>query len=171
MADLIPASNTNDWRQYWNEDSNGQPEKPKNENSCRDALLSDLKERLPEGVDAQPEGRYAHEGRADIRVAYQDFNVPVEVKKNSHADLWSALCDQLVAQYASDPATGGYGIYLVFWFGRELTQPSPDGPRPTTPEELRERLQNTLTTEEARKITVCVIDVGKPDRSKRRSGR
>jgi len=171
MAVRIPASNTNDWRQYWNEDSNGQPEEPKNENSCRDALLSDLRERLPEGVDAQPEGRYAHEGRADIRVAYQDFSVPVEVKKNSHADLWSAPRHQLAARYASDPATGGYGIYLVFWFGRERTQPSPDGPRPTTPEELRERLRDTLTPEEARKITVCVIDVGKPDRSKRRSGR
>ena len=171
MADLIPASNTNDWRQYWNEDSNGQPEKPKSENSCRDALLSDLRERLPEGVDAQPEGRYAHESRADIRVSHQDFNVPVEVKKNGHPDLWSALRDQLIAQYASDPATGGYGIYLVFWFGMELTQPSPDGPRPTTPEELRERLQNTLTPEEARKITVRVIDVSKPDRSKQRSGR
>ncbi len=171
MAVRIPASNTNDWRQYWNEDSNGQPEKPKSENSCRDALLSDLRERLPEGVDAQPEGRYAHEGRADIRVAYQDFNLPVEVKKNSHPGLWSAPRHQLAARYASDPATGGYGIYLVFWFGKERTQPSPDGPRPTTPEELRERLQNTLTPEEARKITVCVIDVGKPDRSKRRSGR
>lgn len=171
MAVRIPASNTNDWRQYWNEDPNGQLEEPKNENSCRDALLSDLGERLPEGVDAQPEGRYAHEGRADIRVAYQDFNLPVEVKKNSHPDLWSAPRHQLAARYASDPATGGYGIYLVFWFGRELTQPSPDGPRPTTPEELREQLQDTLTPEEARRITVCVIDVVKPDRSKRRSGR
>ena len=171
MAVRIPASNTNDWRQYWNEDSNGQPEDPKNENSCRDALLSDLKERLPEGVDAQPEGRYAYEGRADIRVSHQDFNVPVEVKKNSHPNLWSAPRQQLVARYASDPATGGYGIYLVFWFGKERTQPSPDGPRPTTPEQLREQLQNTLTPEENRKITVCVIDVGKPDRSKRRSGR
>ena len=171
MAVRISAGNTNDWRQYWNEDSNGQPEKPKSENSCRDALLSDLRERLPEGVDAQPEGRYAHEGRADIRVAYQDFNLPVEVKKNSHPNLWSAPRHQLAARYASDPATGGYGIYLVFWFGRELTQPSPDGPRPTTPEELRGQLQDTLTPEEARKITVCVIDVSKPDRSKRRSGR
>lgn len=171
MANLIPASNTNDWRQYWNEDSGGQPEKPKNENSCRDALLSDLGERLPEGVDAQPEGRYAHEGRADIRVAYQDFNLPVEVKKNSHPDLWSAPRHQLAARYASDPATGGYGIYLVFWFGKERTQPSPDGPRPTTPKELREQLQDTLTPEEARKITICVIDVSRPDRSKRRSGR
>ena len=171
IAVQIPASSTNDWRQYWNEDPHGQPENPKSENSCRDALLSDLKERLPEGVDAQPEGRYAYDGRADIRVSYQDFSVPVEVKKNSHRDLWSAPRSQLAAQYASDPATGGYGIYLVFWFGREHTQSSSDGTRPTTPEELQGQLQDTLTREETRKITVCVIDVSKPDRSKHGSGR
>ena len=171
IAVQIPASSTNDWRQYWNENPHGQPENPKSENSCRDALLSDLRERLPEGVDAQPEGLYPYESRADIRVSYPDFSVPVEVKKNSHRDLWSAPRNQLAAQYASDPATGGYGIYLVFWFGREHTQRSSDGTRPTTPEELREQLQDTLTREETRKITICVIDVSKPDRSKRGSGR
>lgn len=170
FAAQIPASSTNDWRQYWSEDPHGQPENPKSENSCRDALLSDLKERLPEGVDAQPESRYGYERRADIRVSYQDFSVPVEVKKNSHRGLWNAPRDQLAAQYASDPATGGYGIYLVFWFGREHTQRSSDGTRPATPDELREQLLDTLTPEETRKITVCVIDVSKPDRSNRRSG-
>lgn len=171
MAVQIPTSSTNDWRQYWNEDPHGQPENPKSENSCRDALLSDLKERLPEGVDAQPEGRYAYDGRADIRVSYQDFSVPVEIKKNNHRDLWSAPRDQLIAQYASAPATGGYGIYLVFWFGKEHTQRSSDGTLPTTPGELREQLQDTLTPEETRKITICVIDVSRPNRSKRRSDR
>lgn len=171
MAVQIPPSSTNDWRQYWNEDPRGQPEQPKSENSCRDALLSDLRKRLPEGVDAQPEGRYRSESRADIRVSYQNFSVPVEVKKNGHRDLWNAPRDQLAAQYASDPATGGYGIYLVFWFGKEQTQRSTDGNRPATPDELQKQLQNTLTREETRKITVCVIDVSKPDRSKRGSGR
>lgn len=171
MAVQIPPSSTNDWRQYWSEDPRGQPEQPKSENSCRDALLSDLRKRLPEGVDAQPEGRYRSESRADIRVSYQNFSVPVEVKKNGHRDLWNAPRDQLAAQYASDPATGGYGIYLVFWFGKEQTQRSTDGNRPATPDELQKQLQNTLTREETRKITVCVIDVSKPDRSKRGSGR
>ena len=30
--------------------------------------------------------------------------------------------DQLIAQYTIDPNTDGYGIYLVFWFGKEYTQ-------------------------------------------------
>ena len=159
LAANIRTGNTDDWRQYWNEDSYGKPQSSKHEDSCRDALLSDLRTRLPEGVDAQPEGQYAGDKRADIRVSYQGFNVPVEIKKSTHRDLWSAARNQLVAKYTSDPATGGYGIYLVFWFGESDCQPAPSGPRPSTPEELRRRLQATLTDDEARKISICVVDV------------
>ena len=59
IAVKIRTGNTDDWRQYWNE----KPCTPKHEHSCRDALLSDLRERLPQGVDAQPEGQYANDTR------------------------------------------------------------------------------------------------------------
>ena len=159
IANQIQTGNTDDWRQYWNEDPHGRPCKPKPENSCRDALLSDLRQRLPQGVDAQPEGQYARDKRADIRVSCQNFQVPVEVKKNSHRELWSALQKQLIAQYACDPATGGYGIYLMFWFGKDCTQPPPSGTRPESPQDLEKQLKATLSEDEARKISVCVIDV------------
>ena len=165
IAVRIRTSNTDDWRQYWNEDSYGRPETPKNEDSCRDALLSDLRGLLPEGVDAQPEGQYANDKRADMRVSYHDFNVPVEAKKTTHSDLWSALHSQLIKKYTNDPKTGGYGIYLVFWVGGENSPPPPQGKRPTNAQELRERLQATLETEESRKITVCVVDVSKHENS------
>ena len=158
----IHTGNTNDWRQYWNEGLHRRPSEPKHEDSCRDALLSDLRVLLPTGVDAQPEGRYASDKRSDVRVAYGDFQVPVEVKKNSHRDLWSAIRHQLLDKYTSDPATAGYGIYLVFWFGEERTQPPPHGGRPRTADELRQRLEDTLSAEEARRISVCVIDVCQP---------
>ena len=162
LARDIRRGNTDDWRQYWNE-PHGQSPTPKHEDHCRDALLSDLQRGLPEGVDAQPEGHYANDKRADIRVSCGDFQVPVEAKKNTHRDLWSALRNQLIASYTTDPATGGYGIYLVFWFGRELTQPS-SGSRPAAAEELKEQLQATLTPVEARKISICVIYVTAPSR-------
>ena len=157
----IRRGNTDDWRQYWNE-PHGQSPTPKHEDHCRDALLSDLQRGLPEGVDAQPEGHYARDARADIRVSCRDFQVPVEAKKNTHRDLWSAPRNQLIAKYTTDPATGGHGIYLVFWFGREHTQPS-SGSRPATAEELKEQLQADLSPAEARKISVCVIDVSRPE--------
>ena len=161
IARRIRTDNTNDWRQYWNEDSHGRPQEPKPENSCRDALLSVLRERLPPGVDAQPEGQYANNTRADIRVSCPGFNLPVEIKKSSHRDVWSAMKNQLIAQYTTDPATGGYGIYLVFWFGPEECQPGPAG-RPTSADELEKWLREALSPAEARRISVCVIDVARP---------
>ncbi len=169
LADQIRRGNTDDWRQYWNLDSHGRLEEPRPEEPCRDALLSDLRQRLPQGVDAQPEGQYANDKRADIRVSYGDFQVPVEIKRNKHPDLWSALRNQLIAQYTSDPDTDGYGIYLVFWFGKERTQPPPSGARPADAEGLKERLEATLAPDKARKISVCVIDVSRNAEQQSRS--
>lgn len=158
LATTIRDGNTDDWRQYWNL-PHGQPPTPRHEDHCRDALLSDLRQRLPEDVDAQPEGQYANDKRADMRIAFRNFQVPVEVKKNCHRDLWSAMHKQLIKHYVRDPATDGYGIYLVFWFGEDCTQAPPEGKLPGSPEESQERLVAALSPEEARKISVCVIDV------------
>ena len=162
IGQRIRTTNTDDWRQYWNDGQDHAPDRPKHENLCRDALLSDLRNELPPAVDAQPEGEYAQDRRADIRVACDDFHVPVEVKKNEHADLWSAVRNQLIKHYASDPATGGFGIYLVFWLGADRTQLAPSGKRPATPEDLEIRLLETLSEEERRRVSVCVVDVSRP---------
>ena len=161
IAGRIRDGNTSDWRQYWNVNSHNQPECPKPEDACRDALLSDLQLRLqPLGIDAQPEGRYANDKRADIRVTYGDFNVPAEIKRNNHRDLWHAIKEQLIAQYTRDPGADGRGIYLVFWFGAECQRP-PSGPRPGSASKLEELLRNMLSEEEQAKISILVIDVSK----------
>ena len=165
LADIsadVQGGNDNPWRNYWNEDVHRSPTEPKHEDSCRDALLTDLKKRLPVEVDATPEGRYAADNRADIRASCIGFNVPVEIKKNSHPDLWTAIRRQLVGKYTTDPATSGYGIYLVLWFGAGKTKTPPDGNRPDTPGALRQKLLQDLTSDEARKISVIVMDVTKP---------
>ena len=154
--------NTSDWRQYWNTPTRGDWT-PKVENHCRDRLLSELKIRLQNiGVDAQPEGTYADDGRADIRLSHGAVNVPVEITRNSHRDLWHAIEDQLIGKYAKDPGAQGHGIYLVFWFGQHHCRRHPAGGKPSSAAELAERLRETLTPEQARKITVVVIDVSDP---------
>ena len=160
IADRISTNNANYWRPYWNEDKDQNPTNPKHENSCRDALLRDLRLHFP---NSEPEVQYINKKRVDIRVSYGNFQVPVEIKKNSHQELWSAPQNQLIAQYTIDSNTDGYGIYLVFWFGKDRTQPPPSGTRPTNAEELKKRLESTLSPDEARKISVCVIDVSRPD--------
>ena len=165
IAQRIRTGNDNGWRPYWNEGQHRRAAEPKDEDSCRDALLGFLRQRLPQEVDAQPEGRYANDKRADIRIACKDFQVPVEIKKHCHRDLWSALRNQLIAQYTTDPATGGCGIYLVLWFGNTAGHRVPllpSGSRPEGPEELKARLEEDLTPDEARRISVRIIDVSAP---------
>ena len=123
IATRIRTGNTNDWRQYWNEDSYGRPQEPKPENSCRDALLSSLRAQLPSGVSVEPERKSVADTRVDISISGTGFNLPVEIKKSSHRDVWSAMKNQLIKKYMRDPDASGYGIYLVFWFGRETCKP------------------------------------------------
>ena len=162
LAESISRDNTSDWRQYW--DSPQEAALPRHEDLCRDALLSDLRRLLPEGIDAQPEARYAADRRADIRVSCKGFNVPVEIKKSTHRALWSAIGTQLT-EYAKDPGADGHGIYLVLWFGPEGCPRPPDGEKPQTPQQLEEQLQRTLAPERARKIDVVVIDVSDQKRT------
>lgn len=164
LARSIRDGNTDDWRQYWNEDKYGRPTKPKHEDSCRDALLSDLHALLSRaGVDAQPEAHYADDKRADIRVAHSGHAVPVEIKKNTHRELWSAIETQLIAKYAQAPESGGFGVYLVLWFGASHTKTvPPSGRRPDTPDELRRRIEEQVPPSKRHKIKVVVVDVSRP---------
>ena len=165
IAKRIRHGSTSDWRQYWNVDSHNRTKRPKPEDACRDALLSDLRIRLESlGIDAQAEGRYAADKRSDIRASHNSFNVPIEIKKSCHRDLWSAIKTQLIPKYTRDPGTDGFGVYLVFWFGNtEHCRPTPgEGAPPKSAGELAMRLQGTLSDEERRKISICVIDVAAP---------
>lgn len=163
ISEYIQGANSNLWRQFWNEDSYGRPTTPKPEESGRDALLEALKQRLPSEIDISPEGRYSSDKRADIRASYGGFNIPIEIKKSSGEALRSGLRTQLINRYTTDPATSGYGIFLVLWFGDSETKHPPYGKRPTTPEELRRQLEVDLTADEERKISVIVMDVTKPE--------
>ena len=162
VAGRIRTSNSNVWRQYWNEGPHGLPSEPKVEGACRDAFLAALRPLLPGSVGAEPEGQHVNQTRADLLVTAGEFRIPIEAKKNDHADLWSAIGNQLVAKYTLDPATGGYGVYLVFWFGAEHQRKRADAARPTVPQELEDLLRNSLSEDQARRIQIRVVDVCRP---------
>ena len=118
MTKRIRDGNTSDWRQYWNMDSPNKPDTPKHEELCRDALLSDLRLKLEQvevhvKINAQREGSYADDKRADIRVSYCDFNVPVEIKKSTHRDLWRAIQEQLITK--STPVIRARTVMESIW--------------------------------------------------------
>ena len=165
LCHKIRDGSTSDWRQYWNVDPYNRPTDPKPEHACRDAVLSDLQERLGRrGIDAQPEGVYGDGKRSDIRVSFAGFNVPVEMKRSCHPDVWTAVKSQLIAKYTRGPGAAGYGIYLVFWFGdTEKCRPTKcSGWTPETAEDVRMRIQQSLDDREGRLISVCVADVSMP---------
>ena len=85
------------------------------------------------------------------------------MKKSDNPTLWSALRSQLIERYTRDPATHGYGIYLVLWFGTRHIPRAPTGARPASASELRQCLKSTLSDEEARKISVVVVDATPPE--------
>ena len=165
LGEYIRGDNYDPWRQFWADDREPQPKTPKHEESCRDALLAMLNNRLPKEVKAEPERQYAADRRADVSVAFKEFNIPVEIKKNTHPDLWTAIDDQLTAKYTTDPATGGYGIYLVLWLGADAPgypRHPTDRDRPSTPDELERRLNESMSYEQRRTISAVVLDVTKP---------
>ncbi len=168
LADRIRNGNTNDWRQYWHTDPSD-PQgrtviKPKPENLCRDHLLSALRPCLsPYDIYSEPEAHHAEDARSDILVVHGTHAVPVEIKKTGSTDLWSAIRDQLIDKYVRDPRSGGYGIYLVLWFGPEhLKSAPPVGVRPDSPDRLRQMLAEMLEPAQRRTISIVVVDVSAP---------
>ena len=160
----IRDGSASNWKQFWNVDEHNRAKDPRPEHSCRNAILSVLQLRLRRlGIDAQPEGAYADDKRSDIRLSLGGFNVPVEIKRSCHRDLWTAMRSQLLPKYTRDPGADGFGIYLIFWFGHHSRcKPTAlNGWAPTNARELEVRLWEQLSGPERSRISVCVIDVSK----------
>ena len=165
IARHVRHGDASDWRKYWNVDARNRPRHPKPEGACRDYLMRDLAHHLARlDVDVCPETRHGNDRRSDIGVSHGSVRIPVEVKRSCHRRLWSAVREQLIANYALDPRADGHGIYLVFWFGdTEGCRPmAGHGPLPRSAADLEEQLLGTLSADEKLRITIRVIDVSKP---------
>jgi hypothetical protein len=163
LASEIRNGNTDQYKQFWNVDSYARPTGARPEDACRDTLLERLKDRLrPLGIEALPEGHYADNKRADIRISYTtpqtSMAIPIEVKRDSHPDLWTAMTDQLIALYTREPEAKGRGIFLAFWFGGKGMPTPPTGSRPTSAEELEAQLLAIRPPDKRELISVCVVD-------------
>ena len=86
--------------------------------------------------------------------------LPIEVKRDSHSELWTAINDQLRPRYTLDPLAKGHGIYLVIWFGQgDMPLDPVDRQRPTTIGDLQARLEAQVPEVERHMIRVHVMDV------------
>lgn len=164
------STNTDNYKRFWNEDQYGRATNPKSENSCRNYLAEKINSQLSKlDIVVDPECLAANSKRADMRIMYSSNNkclkLPIEIKRNFHDELWTAIHKQLIPLYTKEPNTDGHGIYLVLWFGSDFAPKKPPidgGKKPQTPEELRFRLTSTMTSSEQKLIEVVVLDVSKP---------
>ncbi len=167
QAENIQKAATEPWKQFWNTDSYGRVTEPRIENICRDRVLERLDDQLkPYQITAAiPEAQRGHGTRADMLVLCgAGANIPVEVKRHYHADLWSAASTQLQG-YANSPLADGFGIYLVLWFGVGVQNtPTRSNGRaaPTTARELEAQLIDDLSDNLKRTTRIIVFDLEPP---------
>jgi hypothetical protein len=163
MKKRIASENTDIYKQFWNVDSHARPADPRPEEACRDNLVTLLRPALTQlGITAEPEGHMAADKRADISVSMPGRRILCELKRDYHADVWTAAGDQL-ERYTRDPEAQGFGVYGVFWFGdkRGHEMPAPPGglARPGSASEMEKMLNGRIPAERKSRIAVVVFDV------------
>ena len=94
---------------------------PHGENDCRDRLVDLLKPKLQTYFfSLETERDMPDDKRADIVCKNANLQLPIEVKGQWHKKLWTAMNDQLGDLYLKEHQAQGQGIYLLFWFGKNV---------------------------------------------------
>jgi hypothetical protein len=163
----IARENTDIYKSFWNLDGYSRPVTPRPEEACRDTLVTLLRPALaPKGITVEPEGHMVADKRADISAAMPGRKILCELKRDYHADLWTAADQQLERFYAHDPEAKGFGIYGVFWFGDARASPMPKHPDglklPRSAAELEQMLRDRVPADRRSRLAVIVIDVSGP---------
>lgn len=170
----IRGSANNILDQFWTEILADVARKSQIENVCRDRLKQLLQNRLQHlNVLLDKESYAAGDKRMDLRAAISVDGkrrvVPIEIKKEDHKNVWTAWRDQLDKQYLNEPDSGGYGIYVVLWFGR--APKAFEGVKPKCAAEMATMLRNRIPAADRVRIAVLVMDLSleseKPSAKKR----
>ena len=164
VAKEIDGNNVDIYKQFWNENSRGQIDAPKGEDSCRDVFVNLLRPRLaPFGLTVEPEGHMSANKRVDIAVSRPGLKMVIEVKLSHSGDLWSAMTTQLDHLYTRDPETKGFGVLLVLWHGavsgkKPTTHPS-TGTKAKSGSELEDQLNEQNSEAQSSRLRAIVVDV------------
>jgi predicted NACHT family NTPase len=160
----IARTNTDMFKGFWNLDQHARPLAPRPEEACRDHLADLMRPSLqPLGITVEPEGHMVADKRADISVTVPSVKILCELKRDYHAEVWTAIEGQLERFYTPDPEAKGFGVYGVFWFGDKRPSPIPAPPggqnRPQTAAEMEQMLIDLIPQDMRKRIAVIVIDV------------
>lgn len=163
LADVqkyIRDADTSGWETFWSGN------RPKDENVCRDRLLDLIRPRLGGGIELFPELPMPDRNRVDIYATILGQGLPIEIKGQWHPEVWNASKTQLDDKYCRDWRTGGYGVYLVLWFGegtgRDLTLGPSGFSGSLTHQDLAEQLSHGLAESDRSRIQIVVLDASRP---------
>jgi len=86
------------------------------------------------------------------------------LKRDYHAEVWTAIEGQLERFYAHDPDAKGFGVYCVFWFGDKRKPHAIPAPpnginRPQSAAEMEQMLIGLMPQDMRQRLAVIVIDV------------
>lgn len=140
----VKSSELDTYKMFYEDGENKDPQKPHGENYCRDRLADLLKPYIePYQFRLDTEKDMPDDKRADLVCNNSEMQLPIEVKGQWHDDLWTAINDQLGDLYLKEYQSQGQGIYLIFYFGENVTK-KPKGNSNYKPQNALE-LQRTLT--------------------------
>lgn len=157
----IRSDDADSWRGFF--DDSGSPH---NEERCRDHLLGLLRQSSHD-VAFEPETHVANDKEVDITCTTGPLRLPIEIKGQWHRQLWLAADAQLDKLYTPDWRASGYGIYLVLWFGdqvsvtKKLSRPPRGIPAPRTSAELRDILVSSSQSASDGRVAVIVLDLAR----------
>lgn len=162
LAEHIRFDDTNKIRLFWR-DTTKKGAMPKVENDCRDVLYGFLRDRMQFfGVQVEKEIHAANEKRCDIHASVtidgRRVAIPIEIKKEDHPEVWTAWQDQLLAQYSTNPAANGLGIYLILWFGVS-PKAFPRGKKPKSAQQMADHFCQVIPMEFHSRIFGLVLDL------------
>lgn len=162
----IRYGDTNILRMFWRQDKVGK-RLPKIENDCRDIFLHDLnREVAPMGIRIGKERPTGGDKRSDMAITLtrrgRHISVPVEVKLDSHSEVWNAWETQLTRLYMPDPDAGGHGVYLVMFTGHKTTRCFQTGDRPHTAEAMAQAFCELIPVEYHGRLYGAVLDISLP---------
>jgi len=155
---LLRGSDVDWYRGFFRENGRHMSEEP-----CRDEIIKMLRN-IDNSLEYIPEAHVAEDKRVDIVVrARERLILPIEVKGQWHAELWTAADKQLDHLYVND-WRAERGVYLVLWFGggTTLTQPPNGSPKPATAADLQSALFSTSKAAVAGRVDIVVLDVTRP---------
>lgn len=156
----IRSDDAESWRGFY-----GDAMRPHPEEHCRDHLLGLLRQGSAD-VSYEPETHIASDKEVDIACCVGPLRLPIEIKGQWHRQLWEGADNQLDRLYTPDWRAGGYGIYLVLWFGeavpikKSLVCPA-RSPRPSSPQELQRMLMECSQASQDGRVAIVVLDVSR----------